>query len=166
MLQHTIHLQRKQGAPQFLRPEWYARLEKAYRQQRSITDVSIELGLPEFQVRTATYDLWRAGSIVRREMINEYGRVYYYITQHAAWLDDFNYWYEWQPDGDYEEALSAVYRYDQPSSINDIVFITGWKLDHAKRVVTDLWRAGWLERSKIKVGKSWWYVYFGSNKND
>lgn len=160
MLEHTVYLKEKQDMPEFIKPKWYTELIKVYRQEHSVIYAALYLGLPEAQVREATYDLWRMGEIVRRRVIDEKGQQYHYTTHHAAWNDDYHAWYDWQPDFHHAEALRVIERYAHPVTMHDIVFATGWTLDHTKRVINELWRARRLLRNRVKsIGKAWWYEY-------
>lgn len=159
MLEHTIYIQQKQTQSRFTMPRWYGLLLAEYLNPKNIITAAKQLGLPEHQVREATYDLWRLGHICRREIISEYGREYVYTEFQRAWNDDFHCWDTWNPGGDHYEALLAVGCYPKPASIGDVAFVTGWQPDHAKRVINELWRARRLERARVKEGKAWWYVY-------
>lgn len=161
MLEHTIYIRQKQTAHKFIMPEWYNQLERVYRDGRSITYAARFLGLPESQVREATYDLWRLGKIVRRRVIDDRGLQYHYGTHNLAWNDDFHYWYDWQPDGDHAHALRVIERYAYAASMHDVAIATDWTLDHTKRIVNELWRARRLKRAKMieRDTNHWWYVY-------
>jgi hypothetical protein len=161
MLQHTIHLQQKQDAPTFINPAWYTALASVFAtQSRSVRYAAKHLELPEFQVREAVYDLYRQGALMRRERVNEKGRVYLYRQYHEGLYNDGVYaWYLWDCESDYDFALKVISRFANPVTIQDVSWATGWTLDHTKRIINELWRARRLERERQKVGKSWWYDY-------
>ena len=156
MLDHTTHLRVKQHSPTFQKtPIHQFVLTKCTTGVcKSIPELVAASGLPETQIRSAVYDMWRAGELSRKQFGKGTGRVWRYIR--TSWNKEFQ---RWQPSGNhvivYNELRHSVQGYGY-SSICKMIDIDP---DVCKRVLAELFRAGKLKRTRVGRGKHWFYVY-------